>query len=242
MDAREMSDPACMLEMTSQEFSCSEALAKCVFVPFAQVEAHGPHLPLGTDVFSAGALAERLSARTGCLAAPVIPLGCCLDFACWPGYIVVETRVFISLVESILESLAEQGARTVVLFTPHPGNVFNALVAAMEGFSRKQPQMRLAAFNFSGLGSFYKDFAGEGSPDSSLMLYLDKVKARLPEMQPGPPGWFWDGRYAGPGLTLNTFFPSAFFGDPRASTFEDGYNILEHAVSSLAAIIDAMTS
>jgi len=235
-----MSAPTSMLEMSSQEFSCSEALAKCVFVPFAQVEAHGPHLPLGTDVFSAQALADWLSARTGCLETPVIPLGCCLDFACWPGYIAVESKVFISVVESILESLVQQGARTVVLFTPHPGNVFNALVAAMEEFSRRQPNVRLASCNFSLLGSLYKDFAGEGSPDSSLMLYLGKVKSRLPESQPGPPEWFWMGRYAGPQMTLDTFFSDAFFGDPRASTAEDGYGILEHAVNALAAIIDAM--
>lgn len=237
-----MSAPTSMLEMSSEEFSCSAALAKCMFVPFAQIEAHGPHLPLGTDVFSAQALAEGLRARTGCLVTPVIPLGCCLDFVCWPGYIVVESKVFVPLVECILESLAEQGARMVVLFTPHPGNVFSALVAAMEGFSRRQPSIRLAVCNFSLLGSFHRDIAGEGSPDTSLMLYLGRVKAQLPELPPEPPAWFMKGRYAGPEMTLDTFFPGAFFGDPGASTAGDGRRILEHAVNSLAEIIATITS
>lgn len=74
-----------------------EALNKdqtCVLVPLSPIEEHGPHLPLGTDIFGARDIAE-LAARNCCadnpevqlVLTPFIPLGCAGITADFPSTI-----------------------------------------------------------------------------------------------------------------------------------------------------------
>ena len=44
-------------------------------VPVGATEQHGPHLPTATDTIIASALCDQVSARTGALVLPAIPVG-----------------------------------------------------------------------------------------------------------------------------------------------------------------------
>ena len=46
-----------------------------VIVPIGSTEQHGYHLPIGTDVYLAEALAEKTAEKTGALVYPSIHLG-----------------------------------------------------------------------------------------------------------------------------------------------------------------------
>lgn len=49
----------------------------CAILPIGAVEAHGPHLPLGTDNLLAERLARLLADRTNSFVLPTLPMGKC---------------------------------------------------------------------------------------------------------------------------------------------------------------------
>jgi creatinine amidohydrolase len=116
--------------MTAFEVDALDRERTCFFVSISPVEQHGPHLPLGTDIFEAEGLARRVVAR---LAAerqdwrfvfhPPIPLGSgCFPY---PGTISVEPGVVAALAEDIALSLAAAGFRWFVVSSHHGGPSHN---------------------------------------------------------------------------------------------------------------------
>lgn len=93
-------------------------------LPVGATEAHGPHLPLDTDVTiaraQAGAAAERLEAK-GVPAFVLPPIAYTVaQFAFgFPGTITARPTVVWSLVEDVVDSLEQHGVRRVVLCNSH---------------------------------------------------------------------------------------------------------------------------
>ncbi|MDQ3999884.1 MAG: creatininase family protein, partial [Actinomycetota bacterium] len=83
-------------------------------LPVGPPEAHGPHLPLGTDLIAARELCERaareLAGRgTECLIAPLLSY-CLAEVASpFPGTITVRAEVVAALVADICRGLARSG-------------------------------------------------------------------------------------------------------------------------------------
>jgi len=112
-------------------------------LPIGATEAHGPHLPLDTDVTIAGAMAEaaarELSTREiDVLLLPPLaytPAGFAADF---PGTIDVRPETSIALISDIAASLARGGIGTLAIANSHfdPGHLealYAAVVAIREG-------------------------------------------------------------------------------------------------------------
>lgn len=93
-------------------------------LPIGATEAHGPHLPLSTDVVIAGAMAragaERLSQR-----GHAVVLLAALDYtaapyaSAFPGTISVRPETVTRLVVDIARSLAAHGARALAVANAH---------------------------------------------------------------------------------------------------------------------------
>lgn len=113
-------------DLTLPEFKTCDA--KRIIIPAAQVEAHGPHLPIGTDGYIAHEIAQRAAERAQCLVGPPLLYGTCKDFACWPGYIVIRPATLTYLMEDISSSFDHQGFERIVFFLIHGGNFYNSLV------------------------------------------------------------------------------------------------------------------
>jgi len=62
-------------EMTTTELKKEIDRNPVVILPVGATEAHGPHLPLGTDSFQPEAVADMLASRIGGLVAPPIKYG-----------------------------------------------------------------------------------------------------------------------------------------------------------------------
>jgi creatinine amidohydrolase len=101
-------------------------------LPAGSVEYHGPHGPLGTDVFIARELAERVGARRPQLV--VLPelayTPCDVETRRHAGTVAISPKVAIALLEELFRSLLAAGLAGIVVLNAHVGNVAPASVAA----------------------------------------------------------------------------------------------------------------
>lgn len=129
-----------MQEMTADEVDALDRARTLVIVPISPVEEHGPHLPLGTDIYEAEAVAERMCARIAALRPgwsflfyPSVPVGA--DAFRYPaGSVSVRPRVIRDVVADIGRSLAAQGF-VRILVTSHHGSPRHNL--ALEAAARR---------------------------------------------------------------------------------------------------------
>jgi creatinine amidohydrolase len=93
-------------------------------LPIGPPEAHGPHLPLGTDLLAARELCERAGRELEaqgieCVIAPLLPY-CLAEVAKpFPGTITVRAEVVAALVEDICRGLACSGFRRTLIVSGH---------------------------------------------------------------------------------------------------------------------------
>jgi len=111
-------------DMTWEEVRDADGDASVAILPVGAVEAHGPHLPLGTDVVIAQAMArscaERLDAA-GCTVFVLPPVWyTAAAFASgFPGTIDVEGATVTALVRQIARALGRQGVRALAVANAH---------------------------------------------------------------------------------------------------------------------------
>ena len=118
-------EPVRYLErMTYPEVERLAARTDLALLPVGPPEAHGPHLPVGTDLIAARELCERaactLAARgVECLLAPLLPYCLAEVAAPFPGTITVRAEVVAALVADICRGLARSGFRRTLIVSGH---------------------------------------------------------------------------------------------------------------------------
>ncbi|HDD69214.1 MAG TPA: creatininase family protein, partial [Candidatus Korarchaeota archaeon] len=80
-----------------------------VALPIGVVEAHGPHLPLGTDFIIPNYLSTVLVEKLNGLLAPPIPYGVTTSLTGFPGCLSIEPETLRRLVFEVLRSLRRSG-------------------------------------------------------------------------------------------------------------------------------------
>lgn len=97
-----------------------------MFLPVSPLEQHGPHMPLGMDLFGAEFLSQRMAELWdslhpdwNTLLIPALPVGSnAFDF---PGSLFTRQRVVRDLLVDYGASLARHGFKNIVLITVHGG-------------------------------------------------------------------------------------------------------------------------
>ena len=91
---------------------------------------HGPHLPLGTDMFVVDELAERIVNRCDVLLLPTVNYAYYPAFINWPGSVSIEADHFRHFVEDIIRSIARFGVKKFLILdggisTHHPMSILS---------------------------------------------------------------------------------------------------------------------
>ncbi|MDI3298339.1 MAG: creatininase family protein [Bacillota bacterium] len=99
-----------------------ERTAVCLAV--GPMEEHGPHLPLGTDVFNAEAMQRRLVARLleagyDALLCPTLPYGTAPLARDFPGSVSIRREHLAAFVADLLASFARNGFPWIVVTSCH---------------------------------------------------------------------------------------------------------------------------
>lgn len=95
-------------------------------IPVSPIEAHGPHLPLGTDVVVAAAIRDRVQAsmlekRPELFFVNLPPLYCGSDALPYPGSLSVNAMSLSGVLYDYAKGLVKQGFRYLVIFDNHGG-------------------------------------------------------------------------------------------------------------------------
>src|SRR5919107_3449288 len=110
--------------MTYPQVGSLAARTDLALLPVGPPEAHGPHLPVGTDLIAARELCERaacnLAARDiECLIATLLPYCLAEVAAPFPGTITVRSEIVTALVADICRGLARSGFRRTLIVSGH---------------------------------------------------------------------------------------------------------------------------
>lgn len=112
-----------LLEQSPQDLSKRVAKKPLILIPVGTVEWHADHLPLGVDSLLSVAICEEISARTGCVVAPLISAGVCRDLGPERGFFgtvdTVQEQTLSRLVTDLLHGYAKMGFKKAVLFSGH---------------------------------------------------------------------------------------------------------------------------
>jgi creatinine amidohydrolase len=190
-------------EMTWTELDRLDRELCVAWIPISPIEEHGPHLPLGTDLFGArdmAALAADLLRQRDetlhNLLVPAIPLGGCRVTADFPGTISIRGTTLSQVVYDVCTSLAIHGFRYMLIANHHLDPVhMKAILKAVDEVSDHHPDVRitevLSRVVFSGLGTKAKQLGEEMGLDMAREIHADAretayFRYRYPELYKRP--------------------------------------------------------
>jgi creatinine amidohydrolase len=115
--------PYKMEELTSPEFVTAVAKASSVCViPLGIIEKHGPHLPLGTDLFEAREIAFTAAKQEYAVVFPPYFCGQIFESKHQPGVIAYSTELMWKMLEETCTELSRNGLKKIILMNGHGGN------------------------------------------------------------------------------------------------------------------------
>lgn len=134
-----------LLELTWVELEALDKNNSIVLVPLSPIEEHGPHLPLGTDIFGARDIAKTAAGyiceenpSLQAVLAPAIPLGCSAITEDFPGTISLRGKTLFHLLVDFCSGLAKSGFKYIIIVNHHLDSVhLKAILEAIETVSKE---------------------------------------------------------------------------------------------------------
>jgi creatinine amidohydrolase len=173
-----------LMEMTWTEVDQMDKHRSMVLVPISPVEEHGPHLPLGTDLYGAAEMARMAAQRVDKMGlgyqivlVPAIPLGCSMSTADFPGTLSVRGQTLRAVVLDVLMSLTEAGFRYLAVTNHHldPEHMKAILMAVEEVSTRTRAVVFETAsrIHYSGTKSREHQHGSEMGIDMEREVHAD---------------------------------------------------------------------
>ncbi len=108
-----------------------------VLVPFGSLEPHGV-IPNGTDSLAPEAMARDIAGRVDALIAPVLNYGMTDAMKAYPGAVSIPAEAYAPFAEAVLDNLALQGFKNLIVLNGHGGNTaaLNAAAAKVANARR----------------------------------------------------------------------------------------------------------
>jgi creatinine amidohydrolase len=229
-----------LAEMTWTEVRDLDRRRAVALLPVGATEAHGPHLPLGTDAVIAAAMAEAGAERLAAagylpLLLPGLPYTAAPFAADFPGTVAVRGETVTALVLEIARALAAQAIPVLALANAHldPAHTasLHAAVAAIgdEGLltpvfpdvTRKPWALRLSA-------EFRSGACHAGRYEGSIVLAARPalVRDELRRALPPNPASLSVAIRQGKRSFAEAGGPEAYFGAPAEATRAEGETTL----------------
>src|SRR5262252_6088215 len=179
--------PDRLIERLSQPEAARLIETSGMAVIFAgSVEQHGGHLPLGTDLFAAQSIAERVAARLGTVVATLGPVGVAPYHLPWPGSLSLRPDTLAAVLVDVCGGLRGAGAHRIVVVNWHEGNSPTLRLAADEAQRQHGVQVVIAEAHVIS-HTLYPDemeFTHAGSMETAAVLAYDPSLVHLEDATP----------------------------------------------------------
>lgn len=110
-------------ELTAPDFVKAVKLSESVcIIPMGVVEKHGPHLPLGTDVYTAREISRRAAEKEYCIVYPYYFAGQIFEAKQQPGTIAYSSELIYKMLEETCHEISRNGIKKIILANSHGGN------------------------------------------------------------------------------------------------------------------------
>ena len=224
-------------------------------LPTGALEAHGPHLPLGTDIVIAEAMAragaQRLSARSlEVLVMPPLPVAPAPFAAAFAGTIHTPAEATTMMVAGVARSLADHGIRITAIANAHhdPAHI-DALRAAVASVAKDRrativfPDLTRRRWAERLTEEFRSGACHAGRYESSIVLAErpEAVKTAVMRLLAPNPRSLIDAIKTGHATFMDAGGPDAFFGFPADASADEGRTTIDLLGSILEeAVIEAL--
>ena len=226
--------------MSWDEVAAALTPERIVIVPIgAFAKEHGRHLPMNTDALTAAALSAAAADRLDAVVAPVVGFGFYPAFTRYAGSQTLSEDTFAALLGDILNGLAEQGARRLLLVNTGVSTT-KAVDQAASGVSR-DTGARIAVTHTASIpvdidwGQRQGGHADERETSLMLAIAADVVRmdrAENAETSAREAGKFPLSPWPDPRAHHS---PSGATGDPTLATAEKGRAYLKALVAAIVA-------
>jgi creatinine amidohydrolase len=226
-------------ELTRDEFVKEVRKDPVVIVPFGACEAHGPHLPLGTDSVQPESLADAVAERIGGLVAPMVRYGQHSSTRKMPGTLGIRMETLKALAIDIMESLIANGISKIVLVSGHAGTLhLAALKSACEEVVERHEVRLMMLTDYDIAFKLIPEYCGEEPDGHGGLIETARVMAIRPDLVKKR-------RATGTCTSSNYMvvcdperhFPDGYVGDAKKATKEAGEAINKHITDELTRLI-----
>ncbi len=115
--------PFKMEELTSPQFAKAVELSKGVCViPLGIIEKHGPHLPLGTDLFEAREASSGAAKKEYAIVYPPYFVGQIFEAKHQPGTMAYSNELMWKMLEETCAELSRNGLKKIIIANGHGGS------------------------------------------------------------------------------------------------------------------------
>jgi creatinine amidohydrolase len=237
-----------LAQLTWEEVRDLDREHTLVVLPVGAIEAHGPHLPLDTDVVIATAMAragaQKLADRgRTVLILPALAYTAASFGAAFHGTLSISAITVTALIVDVARSLSDQGFRMLALANVHLDP--EHLTALHEAVKLAQAD-RLIPIVFPDLtrkpwgarlgDEFRSGACHAGQFETSIVLHerADAVRDEVRQSLAPNPQSLSKAIKAGKRTFETAGGPRAYFGDPAAATADEGARLIE----ALGAILE----
>ena len=115
--------PFKMEDLTSPKFAkaVEQAGGVCV-IPLGIIEKHGPHLPLGSDLYESREVAFHAAGKEYAVVFPPYFVGQIFEASHQPGAIAYSNELMWKMLEESCKELSRNGLKKIILLNGHGGN------------------------------------------------------------------------------------------------------------------------
>jgi creatinine amidohydrolase len=223
--------------ITTNDFEKIVAKKPLLILPIGATEAHGIHLPLGTDTFQAESVTNAIAGKiSNVLVAPTLPYGNHSSLKDIPGTINLTFDTLRSVIIDILESFIDHGIKRILIISGHAGTSHMAAVteACRDIVSEYNVKLMFISDYFIGASEFRYDGDGHGGiMETSRMLAIDPDTVKKER----PKGKFIHAN----GVILrdaSSCIPDGIIGDTKDASADLGKKMNDHIVDTLIRMIE----
>ena len=244
-----------LAEMTWEEARDLDRTRTVAVLPVGAVEAHGPHLPLGTDVIIAQAMARSGAARIAAqgmavVILPPLPFTAAPFAAGFAGTLSVAPSTVTALVVDLARELTRHGFAALAIANAHLDPAHREALAAAERAARKEgllpvvfPDITRKPWALRLTEEFQSGACHAGRYEGSIVLAArpDLVREDLRKSLPPNPASLSTAIRDGKRTFEEAGGLRAYFGWPADATVEEGRSSVETLGAVLAeAVLGAL--